>query len=158
MSPFPHSSHAVRGVVPSPPLFQPAICQVGINVLQAFAASTRYPFLKDAACRIIRNVGPSHGALCGCHGIVLVASQCSCCCGYKAAAFGRCPAPQISKHPRNRTIIYASELSQKTDQFYDDILAAIRHADAAIDRVKPPGPSDPERCTAAAMIPQRRVA
>ena len=35
---------------------QPAICQIGIHVLQAFACSTRYPFLKDAACRIIRNV------------------------------------------------------------------------------------------------------
>ena len=41
---------------PPYPAPQPAICQVGINVLQAFANSTRYPFLKDAACRIIRNV------------------------------------------------------------------------------------------------------
>ena len=46
-------------------------------------------------------------------------------------------SPQVSKHPRNRTIIYASELSQKADQFYDDILSAIKHADATIDRVKP---------------------
>ena len=66
---------------------QPAICHVGIHVLQAFAVSHQYPFLKDASCRIIRNV---------------------------------------SKHPRNRTLIYASELSQKVQRNSSSVLC--RHS------------------------------
>ena len=72
---------------------QPAICHIGIHVLQAFAKSTQYPALKDAACRIIRNV---------------------------------------SRHPKNRTLIYRTELSLKADEFYDDILAALKEADKSI--------------------------
>ncbi len=66
---------------------QPPICHVGIHVLQAFAASQQYPYLKDASCRIIKNV---------------------------------------SKHPRNRTLIYASELSQKARGFWGGARRACR--------------------------------
>ena len=74
-------------------LVQPTICHIGIHMLQAFAKSRQYPQLKDAACRIIRN---------------------------------------LSRHPKNRTLIYKTELSLKADEFYDDILDALKSADTAI--------------------------
>ncbi len=71
-------------------------------MLQAFGKSAQYPFLKDAACRIIRN---------------------------------------ISRHPRNRTTIYKTELSLKADEFYEDILTALRDADKSLGVVGETGGS-----------------
>ncbi len=81
---------------------QPPICHVGIHVLQAFAASQQYPYLKDASCRIIKNV---------------------------------------SKHPRNRTLIYASELSQKARGFLGQGKAGVS---GGAWRMSEPGPGRDE--------------
>ena len=63
--------------------------------------------MKDAACRIIRNV---------------------------------------SRHPKNRTLIYRTELSLKADEFYDDILAALKEADKSIGSAGTAGSCSQRAC------------
>ncbi len=35
---------------------QAPVCHIGIHLLQAFGCGTTYPQLRDAACRILKNV------------------------------------------------------------------------------------------------------